>query len=72
VLSELAVESFHFTSWFVSNILIYFVNKNGHVLFLAMLFGGKKRTCGFGYDLSLCPVCLNLFDRKSQNIGGIS
>jgi hypothetical protein len=35
-----------------------------------MPFGGKKRTCGFGYDV--CPVCLNSFDRKSQNIGGIS
>jgi hypothetical protein len=35
-----------------------------------MLFGGKKRTCGFGYNV--CPVCFKSFDTKCQNIGGIS
>jgi hypothetical protein len=37
---------------------------------LAMPFGRKKRTWGFGYDV--CPVCFDSFGTKHQNIGDIS
>ncbi len=48
MLIELAVESFHFTSGFVSNILIYFVNENGHVLFQPCHLEERKELVGSG------------------------